>query len=130
MQKYNNVTSADDFMQERGIDMYQELTTIRVGDLGDPELEVECFIHQVEDYLENYYSVYYGFNGDVHNLKFQNQINCFKKATISQALYYLAHPDIRKAIENSITLPKDALRDLGVDVDAEMYMRRGGFANV
>lgn len=125
--EYNNRTTAQDFMDLKGLDLYSELSTIRVGDLGDPDMEVNCFIYQIEDYLLTYYEVNYSFNGVI---KFENQIKNLKKAVVNQALYSLAHPDIRKAIQNSIMIPKDIIASLAIDVDTHLYMRKGGFANV
>lgn len=127
MSRYNNYTDAQYFLDEKSCNLLEELTTIRTGDIGDPNLEVECFIHQVEKFLKTYYEVNYGFNGV---FKYENQINNFRDAVVEQALFMLEHPDIRKSLENSINIPKAVLHDLSIDNDAHMYMRKGGFANV
>lgn len=127
---YNNVVTADMYLKERGVDLHNELATIFTSDLG--ENAVEQFIHQLEEYILDYFSSVYDFDGDIHS-KNDFQKKQFAKAVIYEIDFVLAHPDCltENGISNAgVGIDYDKLNQYGFHPMVKNMMLKGGMANL
>lgn len=128
--EYNNKVTAENYLRERGVDLAIELKSVYISDLG--EHAVEQFIHQVEEYLIDVFTMDpYTWDGE---LKTEHQHKCFTKAVIYQIDYLLAHPEIinESGLNSSgmIFIDHFKLLELGLHPMVKGIMHRGGMANL
>jgi len=126
--EYQNIVTAETYLKERGVDLSIELTTVYTSDLG--ENAVQQFIHQIEEYIRDYFTSDYSWNGV---LKTTWQTKQFTKAVIYQIDYVLAHPEVLNL--SGLTsagqlIDHSKLLELGLHHMCYKCMHNGGMANL
>lgn len=126
--EYETLVTQQDYLYHTGVDLEVELTAITINDVGDNP--VPRFIYGIEDFLKDYYSSQYNWDGQ---FKTDHQIKHFKKAVIYQIQYIIRNGTIiNDSGYNTATgqiVPRETLEKIGVGAMAHRMMRNGGMAN-
>lgn len=125
-----NITTNEDVLHYKGIDLNKELTD-QINDVGDSP--AERAINDVEEWLISYIHENFDFQGERHNLSDYQKKN-FVRAVCEQIDYILDNGDIRNLaglnaevgsfIDNRIILSKE------LAPSAFKYLRMCGLANL
>lgn len=129
--KYNNITTNDDMIHFKGIDLNTELVSVAINDTNTPP--ADRAIYDIETWLINYINLNYSFKGDRDNLS-SNQKECFKRAVCEQIDYILDNGDLRNLSginqETGMIIDIPTLEKRGISPMALMWLRRCGLANI
>lgn len=127
----DNITSNEDMLLYKGIDLNAELVTAQVNDTGDdPSARA---INDVELWLIDYINLNYSFDGNRSDLSdFQKQ--WFKRAVCEQIDYILDNGDLRNISginqETGVVIDSAILSKKGLSETAKMALKRCGLANL
>lgn len=126
----NNITTNEDMLHYKGIDLNNELTDQINDDGAEPAKRA---IADVEDWLINYCSLNFDFNKTKDNLSdFQKE--CFVKAVCEQIDYILDNSDIRNLAglnaDTGAIIDNAVLRNKELAPSAFNWLRRCGMANL
>lgn len=128
---YNNITTNEDLMRLKGIDLNEELVSTQTNDSNAKTAEQA--INDVEEWLINYVNLNYSFKGDREDLS-PYQKERFKKAVCEQIDYILENGDIRNISginqDNNTTIDIATLEKRGIAPSALMNLRKCGLANI
>ena len=128
---YNNITTNEDLMRLKGIDLNVELVSAQTNDSNAKTAEQA--INDVEEWLINYVNLNYSFKGDREDLS-PYQKERFKKAVCEQIDYILENGDLRNISginqDNNTTIDIATLEKRGIAPSALMNLRKCGLANI
>ena len=128
---YNNITTNEDLMRLKGIDLNVELVSTQTNDSNAKTAEQA--INDVEEWLINYVNLNYSFKGDREDLS-PYQKERFKKAVCEQIDYILENGDLRNISginqDNNTTIDIATLEKRGIAPSALMNLRKCGLANL
>ena len=128
---YNNITTNEDLMRLKGIDLNVELVSTQTNDSNAKTAEQA--INDVEEWLINYVNLNYSFKGDREDLS-PYQKERFKKAVCEQIDYILENGDLRNISginqDNNTTIDIATLEKRGIAPSALMNLRKCGLANI
>lgn len=128
---YNNITTNEDLMRLKGIDLNVELVSAQTNDSNAKTAEQA--INDVEEWLINYVNLNYSFKGDREDLS-PYQKERFKKAVCEQIDYIFENGDLRNISginqDNNTTIDIATLEKRGIAPSALMNLRKCGLANI
>lgn len=128
---YNNITTNEDMMRLKGIDLNEELVSTQTNDSNAKTAEQA--INDVEEWLINYVNLNYSFKGGREDLS-PYQKERFKKAVCEQIDYILDNGDLRNISginqDNNTIIDIAILEKRGIAPSALMNLRMCGLANL
>lgn len=127
----DNITTNEDMLNFKGIDLNVELVTTQVNDTNDNV--AARAINDVELWMINYINLNFDFTGDRSALN-DYQKGCFKKAVCEQIDYILDNGDLRNLSginsETGMIIDKKAIEARELSPNAFQFLRRCGLANI
>lgn len=125
-----NITSNDDMIRLKGIDLNKELTT-QINDAGDEP--AARAINDVEEWLIAYINLNFSFTGDRTKLS-DNQKKGFVKAVCEQIDYIIDNSDVRNLAglnaDAGLVIDSKVIDSKELAPSAFKYLRMCGLANL
>lgn len=126
----DNITTNDDMLHLKGIDLNVELVAAQVNDINDDA--AARAINDVETWMINYININYSFQGTRSDLN-DFQKGYFKKAVCEQIDYILDNGDLRNlsGIDSGtgMTMDKKIIESRVLAPNAYNFLHRCGLAN-
>lgn len=127
---YNNITTNEDMIRLKGIDLNEELVIVKIND-SNADKAAQA-IYDVETWLIDYINLNYSFNGTREDLS-DYQKERFKKAVCEQIDYILDNGDLRNISginqDTGIVIDSAILEKRGLAPSALQNLRMCGLAN-
>ena len=117
--EYKTITTKEDYLKRKGVNLDIELKGLVAYDLGDNP--APCFIYDLEQQIIDKLTTEYSWDGTFKN---EHQKECFKNGIIQQIEYI-----IQVGSQRSQKSTRDELLATQLYYYAEASFRRGGMMN-